>query len=189
MASFAIHLAVAKVYLNHYPIHNEEEFMKGVVAPDLVKDKSKSHYSDPTLNNSLKEIMLKKVNLKKYLLTNRMNTDYQKGYFLHLFTDYEFFTNFFDEDMVEDMSYDEFFKDLYYSYECTNKEMEEKYPVHLYSLKGKLEDDIYMRMKKKRYDNFESCLDILPVDKLENWIDTIGQIHLEDKAYEILTNR
>ena len=59
MAGYVIHLAVAETYKKNYPedIENYEEFIKGVISPDSVKDKAITHYG----------IKSSKVNLKSYL--------------------------------------------------------------------------------------------------------------------------
>ena len=55
-------------------------FINGIIKPDLI-EKEKSHYLDengtPKLEEFLKDIPL--------------DTDYNKGYFLHLVTDYLFY--------------------------------------------------------------------------------------------------
>ena len=46
MASFNIHLAVGIRYLEKTKsIKNKREFFKGIIEPDLVKDKKISHYT------------------------------------------------------------------------------------------------------------------------------------------------
>lgn len=46
MASLNVHLAIGKLYLEkNKNISNEEEYYKGIIAPDLVEDKNKSHYT------------------------------------------------------------------------------------------------------------------------------------------------
>lgn len=87
MAGYIIHLAVGKVYSRNNTIEDEKSFEKGIMAPDMAEDKSKSHYgpysSQPDLN--------------LYLQTNPISTSYQEGYFLHLVTDYLFYNKFLTE--------------------------------------------------------------------------------------------
>ena len=45
MPSFNIHLAVAVKYSEKNKIENKEEFFRGSIDPDLVKDKSLTHYT------------------------------------------------------------------------------------------------------------------------------------------------
>lgn len=116
MPSFNIHLAVGKVYLDTHKIENKTEFLKGIMDPDLAEDDHKSHYTGERKNGSFKEHLQTKVDLQKYLKENKIDNDYQKGYFLHLLTDYHFFNGFFEEQYIDNTSYSEFCKDLYYSY-------------------------------------------------------------------------
>lgn len=96
MASFDIHLAIGKSYiLKNRNIINEEEFYKGIIAPDLVINKEKSHYSGKQNKEDLLDYLANKVQLFLYLKNNNINTDYDKGIFLHLITDYLFFNDFF----------------------------------------------------------------------------------------------
>ena len=53
MPGFTIHIAIAKQYMKKHPseIKNEDEFIKGVIAPDMnarldgpAEDKSENHY-------------------------------------------------------------------------------------------------------------------------------------------------
>ena len=81
MPGYVIHLAVGKVYSKKNKINDIESFERGIIAPDLAKDKSKSHYgpytSDPDLNRFLRE--------------KRITNEFDEGYFLHLVTDYLFY--------------------------------------------------------------------------------------------------
>ena len=87
----------------------------------MVQNKDESHYNLKNRRSSLESYLKNKVNLRKFLEENKVDSDYQQGVFLHLFTDYEFFTSFFDKDYIRNVSYDDFCKDLYYSYDQTNE--------------------------------------------------------------------
>ena len=84
MPGYIIHLAVGKIYSQNNKIEDIESFEKGIMAPDMLEDKSKSHYgpysSQPGLNQFLRE--------------KGISTSYQEGYFLHLLTDYLFYHKF-----------------------------------------------------------------------------------------------
>ena len=54
MASFNIHLAVGKRYIEKTKaIKDEKEFYKGIIEPDLVSDKAVSHYTGIKDKNNL----------------------------------------------------------------------------------------------------------------------------------------
>ena len=63
-----------------------EEFIKGVVFPDGVKDKSLTHYGSGS----------SKVNLVEFLNEKKLNNSFNRGYFLHLYTDYLFYNKYND---------------------------------------------------------------------------------------------
>lgn len=81
MASYAIHIAIAKEYVKKHKGYDEKEFIKGTIAPDLAKDKSISHFYDENEGPNLQRF------LKSYLLKN----SYDFGYFLHLIVDRKFY--------------------------------------------------------------------------------------------------
>lgn len=82
MPGYVIHLAVAEEYLRKHKNKGEEyeEFIKGVIYPDSIVPKSKTHYG--------KESSLS--NVFEFLKVNKINNSFNRGYFLHLLTDYLF---------------------------------------------------------------------------------------------------
>ena len=113
MAGYVIHLAVAEEYLKKHNNIKEDynEFIKGVIYPDSVTDKSLTHYG----------IKSSKVILRDFLQENEIKNSYMRGYFLHLVTDYLFYNKYLEK----------FSKDIYNDYDILNKDLIEKYNIKL----------------------------------------------------------
>lgn len=99
MASYTIHLAVAKLYLEKHPKIKQDVFNRGVVMPDLLK-KPESHYGMATSSP----------NLEKFKSTNNLQDDFKKGYYLHLKTDYLYYNEFITKEQFTEKIYDDYDK-------------------------------------------------------------------------------
>ena len=108
MPGFVIHIAIGQEYLRKHNLNYSKEFIKGIVAPDFTSDKSKTHYGKSP----------RYTNLKKFLDNNKIDTDYNKGFFLHLITDYLFY-NYYVTKIGKD--------GLYNDYDLTNKDIIQKF--------------------------------------------------------------
>lgn len=170
MPGFTIHIAIAKQYIKKHntEIKNEEEFIKGSIAPDMnekldgpAEDKSKTHYGkwgkyevttyiDEFLNDTEIDIQ----------------QDFWKGYFLHLVTDHYFYNKFFKEEHQEVIKNNDRF---YYDYDCLNKELIEKYNLTILDNIKK-----YMNL----YDEKPKYLKKL---KVVHFIDNISNIDIQEK--------
>ena len=186
MVSFAIHLAVGKVYSKYHTILDERGFVRGIIAPDLVDNKDQSHYTLKSRGNSLKSHLKSKVNLRKFLEENKVDSDYEQGVFLHLLTDYEFFTNFFDKNYIRNVSYDDFCKDLYYSYDQTNEYLEKKYYLNYYDFEVFLKENIKKDNQEKEMKFQKTFVNVLPSEKLDLFIERIGKVNLTQLKDDIL---
>ena len=95
MPGFVIHLAVAYEYLEKYKneIVNKENFFEGVLAPDFYSNKMESHYGNYSTTH---------IGLIKFFDIGDIdiNTDFGKGYLLHLITDEAFYNNYFLEETI-----------------------------------------------------------------------------------------
>ena len=120
MPGFIIHIAVAKKYIDNFKndIKNENDFLQGVLAPDLFNDKYESHYHNYGEVCSGLNYLLKNCNFD-------INSDYGKGYFLHVLTDYIFYNYDFKKEVYYVRSHN--LKTFYHDYDCTNKFLIQKY--------------------------------------------------------------
>ena len=156
MPGYVIHLAVAKEYIRNFRVKNEDEFLKGSLAPDLLStnDKKETHYTQTGSSD---------VNLKKFIKENKINSCYMEGYFLHLIVDYLFYNQYFP-------NHD---RRLYNEYDITNKELIEKYSI---SIPEEIKDCVQFK---------EGELEILDKEKLFKMISEISKKRLSDYKKEI----
>lgn len=114
MAGYIIHLAVGEEYIRLHPkeISNYDEFVEGIIYPDSVEDKSLTHYGPKS----------SKVNLKAFFECRDINDDFNKGYFIHLVTDYVFYNKFLH---VFSKKY------IYNDYDILNKKIEKEFNVRI----------------------------------------------------------
>ena len=171
MAHVAIHEIIADRYIQKHPdeIKDVKEFVKGSVAPDLDEEmtnkrkfKDSSHYGRWSNGNV-------ETNIDKFLEDENVdiNQDYWKGYFLHLFTDYQFYNNHFNEEF-EEMKRTK--GNLREDYDYLFKEILERYNVTLSKYTDK-----YVNVKEgePRYIKLEKLLD---------FIEEISDINIDDKV-------
>ena len=174
MPGYVIHIATAKKYIEKHKteIKNEEEFIKGVIAPDMnekldgpSEDKSKTHYGkwgkyevttyiDKFLNDTSID----------------MSKDFWKGYFLHLLADHYFYNKYFKEEHQEMIKNNDRF---YYDYDCLNKELIEEYKIEVL-------DNI-----KEFMNFFDAEPKYLKKSKLVDFINQIANMDIEEKVETI----
>lgn len=149
MPGFVIHLAIAKKQIETSKINNIEQFIRGTIDPDILNKKGiDSHYGRTSGTSDV----------KKFVETNNMETDYNKGYFLHLVTDVMFYKY-----IVKDWS-----TAIYNDYDILNKRIIEKY---------KLEP---LPEEAKQYAKYKDGeLTILNYDEVISFIEDIGSTSLE----------
>ncbi len=184
MPSFNIHLAVAVKYSQSHKIENKEEFFRGNIDPDLVKDKSISHYTGMRDKNHLRQYVFEKVRLNEFLKKNKVETDYEKGVFLHLATDFIFYQEILTDEYLTKVDFDEMIQDLYYTYRITNPYLEEKYNIHSLNLDDVMNSNIKQTLIRMNVDN--TCgTNLLPETIMDNFIEKVAKIDLESYIEKI----
>lgn len=172
MPGFVIHIAIAKEYAKNHnkEIKNVQEFIEGAIAPDYIsltnpnENKNKTHYGqwgDWTSHNQ-------QIHLNEFLKDEKvnLNTDYWKGYFIHLLSDYYFSEKYFKQEIQKAKENED---KLYNDYDCLNKELLEKYNI-----------EIVDELKK-----FMSCIDETPKylesKKVKKFIEEMSNINLQEQ--------
>ena len=177
MPGFTIHIAVAKEYMKKHneEIQNEEEFLKGVIAPDMNEEMTKkcdnknlSHYGKWGNGNSYTNISL-------FLQDSKVeyNKEYWKGYFLHLLTDHYFYNKYFKQEREEALKN----KDSFYNdYDCLNKTLINKYKIEP---KDNIKKYMFFSDKEPKY---------LKEDKIIDFIEKIANMNL-NKYMELIKQK
>ena len=188
MASFSIHLAVAKRYVEKNNIDNKAELYKGIIDPDLVDNKDISHYTNRNEIDTISESKKYSAGLYEFLKVNNIDNDYNKGIFIHLITDYLFFNRFLDKEYMNIAKFEDFSKDLYYSYDMSNEYLEEKYNIssifnneELKSHEKKIKDDYKPMSEKHKL--------IIDENKIYEFIEFVSDIDIEKYKDKILENK
>lgn len=158
MAGYVIHLSVAKEYLKKHPDDNEDynEFIEGVIFPDSVKIKSETHYGPES----------SKSNLYDFLQEHKLNTSFERGYFLHLLTDYLFYNKYLDCIST----------DIYNDYDILNDTLIKKYDI---VLPEKVRNKVFSK---------EGNLKILSIELVENLVKEISELDIDTVAEETIRN-
>ena len=158
MPGYVIHLSVAEEYLrkHHKEKENYNEFIEGVIFPDSVTDKSLTHYGEKS----------SRTNLYKFLQNKKIDNSFDRGYFLHLLTDYLFYNKYVDV----------FSKDMYNDYDILNKILIKKYNV---VLPEKIKQFVFYK------DGLEN-LKILYLPLVEKFVEDVSNMQIDDISKKVI---
>lgn len=177
MPSLHIHYAVSKRYLEKMGKEMDSDFIEGTFAPDTAFDKDASHYSGKRDTSNLIQYLKDKIQLNEYVKDHTIDSFYDRAYFLHLVTDYLFFTEFIDKNYLKRVSYQTFCKDLYYTYNVTNPYLIKKYDLDN-SILDTLTGEITKARKEKNADGTKGTL-LTSTEKLDSFIEEVSSIDLD----------
>ena len=191
MPCLAIHLAVAKKYLEKHPEENKEEFMLGSIAPDIdlpniekymkvikdINNKKNRHFGENNPNNNLVQYMKRKINFNKFFSLNDINTSFLRAYFLHLICDYYFFGKYIKDDIFKNMSLDEAIKVGYNEYNIITPILIKKYDLEI-------PKEIKDLISGKGIGN----LKILNESTIDKFIEEMSNINLDNKKKELISS-
>lgn len=138
MAGYIIHLAVGEEFLRNYPneIKKYDDFIEGIIYPDSVTDKSLTHYGPKS----------SMTNLKEFFIDRDIKEDFDKGYFLHLVTDYLFYNRFLK---VFSKKY------IYNDYDILNKSIEKEFKV---KIPKKIKDKVFYKSGRTQILNLKKTI-------------------------------
>lgn len=158
MQGYVIHLSVAEEYLKkNKKTEQYEEFIEGVIYPDSIKDKWITHFGEKS----------SKSNLWKFLNEKDIKTSFNRGYFLHLLTDYLFYNHY-----VDTMT-----KDMYNDYDVLNDRLVEKYNVK-----------IPEKVKEQIFSKPDGTLKILTEELVDKMVEEISNMDIDTIAEDVIAN-
>lgn len=163
MPGYVIHIVIANEYIRKHQgeIKDKKTFIKGTIAPDLSNDKYKSHYG----NYAEKHIGLS--NFMKQTEID-INSDYGKGYFLHLIADELFYhTTFKNEALYVKKKH---LKTFHHDYDCLNKELFRNYKIN----------ELPYEVKKYAKEINEKP-ELLDFERTKEFIDNLSEISIQEQ--------
>lgn len=130
MPSQIIHLAIAKKYIEKHPhkIKDVQAFYDGNVLPDLDPNKEVSHCGVRMEKKNLVKRNAEKVNPTKFAVTHRLDDDLNRGKYLHLYVDYQYY-NVFLLKYFKQVSKEQSSIDLYETSRRDDQYLQKKYNV------------------------------------------------------------
>ena len=160
MPGYVIHLAVAEEYLRKHKSKKEDynDFIDGVIFPDGVTDKSITHYGKLSSES----------NLKLFLEDKKIDKSFNRGYFLHLITDYLFYNKYIDT--ISSVH-------IYNDYDLLNKYLIEKYKVILPE-----------KAKEKAKFKENGKLVILSKELVDRFISEVSELDLDEVEKDVNNN-
>ena len=160
MAGYVIHLAVAEEYLRKHKSKKENyaEFIDGVISPDGVKNKGETHYGPSSAEP----------NLELFLKDKTVDNSFNRGYFIHLLTDYIFYNKYIEKTSK---------KDMYSDYDLLNAYLIDKYKVSLPE-----------KVKNKVIFKTDCDLVILSKELIERFIEEVSSYDIDEIVEEIKIN-
>lgn len=180
MASSAMHLAIAKKYIEKHNNLNYREFIKGTLYPDAQKNSIELHYPMSSVIDEFAISVYEKVNLYAFLIDHPNLNGFELGYFLHLVTDYLFFRECFDNNYLMNTKCEEFFRELYHTYDCLDSYLFTKYNI--------TKND-YKDYPSEYYPGtpYEECL--LSREFVDNFIKRVSSIDLDEYINKIKAHK
>ena len=107
------------------------------------------------------------MNLWKFLNEKDIKTSFNRGYFLHLLTDYLFYNHY-----VDTMT-----KDMYNDYDVLNDRLVEKYDV---KIPEKVKDQIFSKP--------DGILKILTEELVDKLVEEISNMDIDTVAEDVIAN-
>ena len=184
------HFAIAKKYLEKNKdagiVKNRQDFFDGNIVVDLAmgSDKEHSHYGDRSEMVDLVKHNREKIDLRKFLERNALDSDLNLGRFLHLYTDWEFYNNFLPIEYMKTITMEQFSKDFRYTTSLHEDYLGKKYDlcIDMTTMGERLREVMktfeLCDMEKRGYNGFSSAKTLYSAEGLDAFIERIASVDL-----------
>ena len=131
MSSQITHLSIAKRFLQKHAgvVKDVQRFLDGNVVPDLAANKAESHYGVRTEMHDIVKRNTEKVNPMKFAMTHDMRDDFNKGQYLHLYVDYQYYNCFLLSYFQQRLPVERMATDMYETTRRDDAYLQKKYGV------------------------------------------------------------
>lgn len=186
MPSQITHLAIAKRYLEKHPglIRDVQRFLDGSVLPDLDSNKERSHCGVRAERTNIVKRNLEKVDPQKFLDTHDMQDDLNKGWYLHLYVDYQYYNNFL-KDYFRRVGFVQSSIDMYETTRRDDKHLMERYRVAYTDTgyaPGLVEINLKWDREHERRHGHDYAYEIpYTLSELDAFVEEMSAFHFVDK--------
>ena len=191
MPGFQQHLAIASQYIKKNPDKFKSDadildFNTGSIMVDILKGRGEnSHYGDRTESVGILQFNRDKINIRAFLETKPEMTPYNRGYLLHLYTDYEFYnsllSDYFETSGVTD--FEQYRDDLTYTYGVIHPHLLSNYAIDLNMTHVK---DLATIVNDLENTNSKTGTLQYTNDQHDKFIDHISSVNLDDLVNKML---
>ncbi len=128
MACLAMHLAIAKKYVQNNPSLDFEVYQKGAYLPDVSSDKFNAHYGIKIPVKTVKDMLDSKIDIKRCAQDLDLTIELNRAVFLHLVTDYLFY-NFVYSEELETKTPEQITQMMYQDYDYVTDYVVKKFDI------------------------------------------------------------
>ena len=186
MPCLAVHLAIAKKYLEKHPNEDKNEFILGSIAPDILNidisdkingvftDKNSRHFGRNYETTNIVEYMKNKVDFNLFLKQNELDTSFKRAYYIHLLADYYFFGEYIKDEQLSIYPLNEVIKIGYNDYDLITPYLIKKYELEI-------PDSIKNLLSNKG----EGEIKLLKLDLIDSFIEDMSNMNIFEEIKKV----
>lgn len=182
MASLILHQIIGELYCKKNNIKDTKQLLSGNIAPDtLAGNKDLNHYTGDRYYTLYIDAIRGRVNLSNFCKNRTINTDYDKGYFLHLVTDYIFYERL----IISNISFADFIVSNHIE---SGQKMYKEYGRIAHFICKKYPKIDISQLPKFATTLLNEPLSLFTKDQISKFLEICSSLNLEDIYSDILKN-